>query len=410
MQAHRNGICALAFVMAVVALAVPVYGNGEQKPKPELKVDARSGEKFTSFVRSTIATGDGVRLRLTKFAKQYEGADYSYIKTCPFESSIPDGVSENSNTSFCYGSFHTSMDFKDYDTGFYFYYDILVPDGGGEWRPSGYWVDGATKVPMIGERKIDCTIKRSGSTNRADGAPFSCETSWTGEGNVSEPHWKITAKGVTEIDASQSAKVEQAAQLIGANCEVRDTPRCVWTRTQKSSAFLADRNDWVSLTNWADSCPPATKEFVLNSNRSVSVSWSDKVGGKISGKIIGDVLVFKVEGTLEVNYEHSITQTDSYGEGYTYNIPLGYRSALYLQHGMLEVSGDFSIITDNDRFLVKNAVFRFPLQKDVQVEGRGQPVPRGVVVHVDLNCTEKAPPLGAPPPAEAKSGGVTAKR
>lgn len=409
MDTQRTRMRALAVVMAVFGLAAPSYGSSKEPPKPKLKIVHRGGEGFTTWVQSEIATGEGVRLKLTKFEKSYNGKDYSYITQCKGYPAIPDLVSDHNSYSFCYASLHSSLDFKDYDTGFSFNYDILIPNGSGEWVSSGYWVDGAVKVPMIGVRKIDCAVKQSGSTDPAAGAPFSCAASFTGDGNTSKPHWKVTATEVQVIDASNSANAGRAAQLIGDNCKISDTPRCAWTRTQKSSAFLADRDDWQSLTNWADSCPPTdpNRLFVLNSTRNVQISWSDKVGGKISAKVSGDVLVYKVEGTIEANFEHSITQTDSYGEGYTYTIPYNYRSALYLQHGMLEVSGDFSIITDSGRFLVKNAVFRFPLQRDVKVENRGQPVPRGVVVHVDIPCSQKAPSKGAPPPAKARRGLAT---
>ncbi|HEV7509272.1 MAG TPA: hypothetical protein VGS07_30630 [Thermoanaerobaculia bacterium] len=407
MDAQGTGrIRALAVVVAVFGFAAPGYTSSEEPPKPELKIVQHGGKRFTSWVESEIATGEGVRLKLTNFEKTWNGVDYSYITLCAGFAAIPEQVSDNKSYSFCYASLHDSMDFHNFDTAFSFHYDILVPNGSGEWVPGGYWVDGAVKVPMIGAPRIGCEIKQSGSTDPAAAAPFSCASSFTGSGPTSKPHWKVTAKEVQVIDASNSANAARAAQLIADNCKITDTPRCAWTRTQKSSAFLADRNDWQSLTNWADSCPPTdpNRLFVLNSNRNVQISWSDKVGGKISAKVSGDVLVYKVEGTIEANFEHSITQSDSYGEGYTYTIPYNYRSALYLQHGMLEVSGDFPIITDSERFLVKNAVFRFPLQRDVQVEGRGQPVPRGVVIHVDVPCSEKAPANGAPPPAVAPSG------
>ena len=403
MDARRVRIGALMVGLAVAGLVMPAYGTGKPKGKPALKKAPGSGRGFKSWVESEIAAGSGVRLDLTSFKKEYGGQDYSSVETCPGYFEIPKQISGGSTASFCYANMEND---SGYDTGFFFYYDILVPDSSGGWIPSGYWVDGAAKVPMLGGRHLDCAIKRSGSTNPVAGAPFSCATSWTGSGNTSKPHWTIAAKDVTVIDASSSANVARAAKLIGDNCQVFDTPRCIWTRTQKSSAFLPDRNEWQSLTNWGDSCPPTdpNRPFVLNSTRNVQVSWSDKVGGKIAAKLTGDVFVFKVEGSVEANYEHSITQTDSYGEGYTYPIPYNYRAALYLQHGMLEVSGDFSIITDTERFLIKNAVFRFPLQKDVIVEGRGQPVPRGVVVHVDLPCSQKAPANGTPPPAKAKRG------
>lgn len=408
-NAGGNWIRVVAVVLSLAALTVPIWGICEDAPKPQLQVDARSGKGFTTWVESRIATGEGVQLKLTKFDKHYGGKGYSYITECPGYSGIPQDVSDNSESLFCYASLHESLDFKDYDTGFYFYYDILIPDGTGGWRPSGFWVNGATMVPMIGERKIDCSIGMAGSADPSTKAPFSCTTSWTGSGYDSKPHWKVTTKPVQVIDASDSAEAARAAQLIGENCQITDTPRCVWTRTQKSSAFLPNRKDWQSLTNWADSCPPTdpARPFVLTSNRNVQISWSDKVGGKIFSKVAGDVLVVKVEVGLEVSFEHSITQSDSYGEGYQYSIPYGYRSALYLQHGMLEVHGNFSISSDTDRYLIKNAIFRFPLERDVQVEGRGQPVPRGVVNHVDIPCSEKAPSVGAPPPPKAEHGLAT---
>lgn len=406
MDTHRTRIGVLAVVMAIVGLGVLTCRSSAQAPKPNVKKDARKGVQYTSRAQSELATGGGLQLKLTLFDKRYEGGDYSYISQCPGHSAIPDQVSDSSSRSFCYASYHESLDFKNFDTGFYFHYDILIPNRAGGWRPSGYWVDGTAKVPMWGESKIGCAIKVSGSNDAAAAAPFSCATSWAGSGNNSQPHWKVTAKPLQVIDASNSADAGRAAQLISDNCKISDTPRCVWTRTQKSSAFLPDRDEWQSLTNWADSCPPTDPQrlFVLNSNRNVQISWTDRIGGRISAKVTGDALVYKVEAMIEVNYEHSITQSDSYGEGYTYTIPYKYRSALYLQHGMLEVSGDFSIITDTDQFLIKNAIFRFPLQKDVKVEGRGQPVPRGVVVHVDLPCEEKAPAIGNPPPKKATQG------
>jgi len=272
----------LGIVLTIVAFAA--YG---QTPEPP-----GGGRSFSSWAYSEITAGNGVRLKLSHFQKQYGGTDYDF-ETCPGYSAIPDQVSEGSS-HFCYACFEGN---KGFDTGFFFYYDILVPNGTGGWMPSGYWVDGAAKVPMMGGRKIDCTIKRSGSSERAAGAPFSCETSWTREGNVSEPHWKITARDVTVIDASDPANVDRAGKLIGDNCQVFDTARCNWTRTQKSSAFLPDEKDWLPLTNWADSCPPATKEFVLKFSNAKGVNWSDTFGGKISGKVKADAFISSLEVT-----------------------------------------------------------------------------------------------------------------
>lgn len=405
---HRSVIAALAVVLTVAGLVTPRYGRGQQTPQPKQKPGSTAGAGFSSRAYSEIATGPGVQLKRTRFEKNYGGSDYSFIKECPGYGGIPDDISANDTRSFCYGSYHPPSGLLEVDTGFFFHYDIFLPNGTGGWRPSGYWVDGAAKVPLLGgdgARRLDCTIKKSGSMEPAVGPPFRCDVSWKGSGNTSQPHWKITANEQKVIDAANSANVELAAQLIAANCKEMDTARCEWTRTQKSSAFVSQRDDWVPLTNWADSCPPADTRFELSATDNVQISWSDKVGGKITGKVTGDVLAVKVEASLEANYEHSITQTNSYGRGYKYQIPLGYRAGLYVQFGMLEVTGDFSIVTDKgERFLVKNAVFRFPLTKEVKMDGRGQPIVIAAVRHVDLPCEQKAPAAGAPPPARGKTG------
>lgn len=411
--AHGSMIAALAVILIGAGLVSPGYGRGQKKPAPKAKGVSAGGAGFTSRADSEISTGAGLQLKRTRFEKTYGGTSYSFIKECPGYGGVPDDVSASSTRSFCYGSYHPPSGVFEVDTGFFFHYDISIPNGTGGWRPSGYYVDAAAKVPLLGgdgARKLDCTIKKSGSTNPAVGPPFRCDVSWTGSGNTSSPHWKVTADEEKVIDAANSANVERAAELIAANCKEMDTARCQWTRTQKSSAFVSERDDWVPLTHWADSCPPADTRFELSATDSVQISWSDKVGGKITGKVSGDFLALKVEASLEANYEHSVTQTNTYGRGYKFQIPLGYRAGLYVVFGMLEVTGDFSIVTDTgERFLVKNAVFRFPLKKDVKMDGRGQSIKMATVKPVYLPCDEEAPALGAPPPAKARIGLATRK-
>lgn len=371
--------------------------------------DPRSGDSYTSWARSDVTTGDGVQLNLTKFDKSYGGTSYDYITACSeYGGATSEHVSDNGSDTFCYGAFHPPSGVLQVDTGFYLYYDILVPKKG-TWRPSGYYVDAATKVPLIGDPKIDCTVKKSGSTAPADSAPYKCATSFTGSGNDSRPHWKITASPVQVVDATDSTQVQKAANLIGANCQAFDTQSCEWEQTQKSSVFEPDQKDWTSITDWADSCPPVEKEHLtqLTFERTVDIGWKDTVGGKLSAKVKADAFVASVEAGLETNYEHSITQTDTWSTGYKYTIPYGYKSALYLQHGMLTVTGDFSIVSGGDRYLIKNGTFTFPINQDVQVEGRGQTIKRGYVHHVDIPCAQQTPPKGAPPPGSARVGLAT---
>ena len=407
-DARRIAIGALAVILPLAVLVAPRYARSQQTAEPKLKKDLRSGASYSSWARSEIATGPGLQLKRTKFEKNYGGSEYSFIINCPNRGEIPDEVSANSSRSFCYGSFHPPSRLLQVDTGFFFYYDILIPNGTGGWKPSGYYVDAATKVPLFGgegARRIECTIKKSGSTDPAVGAPFQCAVSWTGKDNDSEPHWKVTANPVEVIDATNSDNVTRAAQLIGENCKEFDTTSCTWTRTQKSSVFLTDRDDWVQLTDWGDSCPPATKEDVLTVTRGVQISWSDQVGGKIAVKVSGKL----IETSIEANYQHAVSQTNSWSQSYTHPIPLGLRQALFLQHGMVEVTGDFSIITDKgSRFLIKDAVFRFPLKKELKVDGRGQPIIVSRIQKAELPCSAKAPAPG-PPPARARTGVVTTK-
>jgi hypothetical protein len=102
------------------------------------------------------------------------------------------------------------------------------------------------------------------------------------------------------------------------------------------------------------------------------LGWKDTVGGKLTVKIKAGAFETSVEAGLEASYEHSIPQTDTWSTGYKYTIPYNYRSALYLQHGMMTVSGSFSIISGGNRYLVKNGVFTLPIDRAVQAEGHGQ--------------------------------------
>ncbi|HEX8619136.1 MAG TPA: hypothetical protein VF911_16260 [Thermoanaerobaculia bacterium] len=193
MGVQRRWIAALA---AVVCLTASVYGD-PQETKP--KVGA--GEGFTTLVRSYLSAGEGLQLKLTRFEKRYDRRDFSYISACSGVG-IPDIVAENSEAEFCYGSFHDLDKFDtNVDTGYTAYYDILVPNGSGGWRPSGYYADIATKVLMISvfdQRQIACTVRQSGSA--IPGVPFRCEASFTGEGETSSPHWKLLANPVKVID------------------------------------------------------------------------------------------------------------------------------------------------------------------------------------------------------------------
>ncbi len=356
-----------------------------------------AGASFTSRAESELSVASsGVKLVRTVFKKEYGGSSYSWITPCPGYSEIPENVGPDSSSTFCYGTYSGSSGAFEYDTGFFFYYDILIPNGKGGWKPSGYYLDGATKVPLTGEPKIDCTIKKSGTTEASTGAPFKCAYNFTGSGNTSSPHWKLTANPINVIDASKSDEVEKASELIGANCKEISTVQCAFGVSKNTvSVFLQDKEKWEPLTHWADSCPPTDPQrpFVLTATESVTVSWSDAVGGKISGKLKVNTIISEIEVTLEANYLHTITQGDTYGQGYQWTIPYGWRAALYLEHGILQVTSDFNIITNKgERYLVKNAVFQFPLSRDVYPhKDGGQPVRRAVVQHVQVRCDKDMP-------------------
>jgi hypothetical protein len=288
------------------------------------------------------------------------------------------------------------------------YYDILVQRKGA-WRPSGYYADMATKVAKIGDRQIDCTIKESGSTAPASGAPFRCNRWWTGDGADSHPHFEVKANPVTVLDAKDSSQVQQAVGLIKTSCDRIDTPRCSWTRTAKSTAFApskspADQAQWIPLTSEFDSCPPTDPHDLskISFEKTVGIGWADEFAVKVSGEAGFDVAVAKVKAGIELEYSHSVEQHIEEKETYEYTVPYNYRSALFMLHGFLTVTGDFDIVTPGgDRYLVKDATFEFPLSQDVQIEGnRGQTVKRAVVIHDDKICDNANPPHGTSPPTQ----------
>lgn len=415
MAQYQNTGPLLGLALAAMGGMAPGLAAGGTQPV-EVKLESGAIHRWVaSYAFGKLSAGDGVRLQRTRFETQYDGTDYAGTRECGKSKGAPDTLEEGSR-DFCYGVYSDDgPSFAHFDTGYSAHYDILARVGD-DWKPSGYYVALAGKVPMIGDPAIFCEVRKSGANWAAKGAPFRCEESLTAhQGDpkgARDLNWKITPAPVKIIDATDSAKVDQAAALIGQYCKTLDTPQCQWTRTQKSSAMLlADESDWLPLTNWDDSCPPTdpTRLTVVTATHSAQLSWSDKVGGKISGKVGFDALGAKVEAAIEANYEHAITASDTFGEGHQYTIPYNYRAALYLQHGILEVTGDFAITTQADEhYLIKNASFRFPLQKDVKLAD-GLVVRRGVVQHVTLPCTQPPPTFGAPPPKGARTGPLAAE-
>ncbi len=404
---RKVGVIVLLAGVALLPAACGDSGShtaSTQAPAPPSAKNS-AGTWVTQAITEVTPTGDDIELQKTKFVKQYEGGDYSYITLCR-ENDAPDLVEPNVTKSFCYGSYHEGFALNHNDTGFYMYYDILVQRKGA-WRPSGYYADMATKVVRIGDRRIECTIKESGNTAPAVGAPFRCNRWWTGDGADSHPHFEVVANPVKVIDAKDSSQVQQAASLIKDNCDRFDNLRCAWTRTAKSTAFApskspADQAQWIPLTSEFDSCPPTDPHDLskLSFEKTVGIGWSDEFGVKVTAEAEAKIpLVAKVKAGIETEYSHSVEQHIEEKESYEYTVPYNYRSALFMLHGFLTVTGDFDIITQGgDRYLVKNATFQFPLSQDVQIEGnRGQTVKRAVVIHDDKICDNANLPHGAQP-------------
>src|ERR1044072_1942522 len=140
-DARRSMIAALAIILAVAGLLAPSYARSQQTPESKQKPGSGAGASFTSRADSEISTGAGVQLKRTKFEKHYGGTDYSFIKECPGTGGISDAVSAGSTSSFCYGSYEGSGALN-VDTGFFFYFDILIPNGTGGWRRRGLLLHG----------------------------------------------------------------------------------------------------------------------------------------------------------------------------------------------------------------------------------------------------------------------------
>lgn len=264
---------------------------------------------------------------------------------------------------------------------------------GGSWKPSGFDVLVGMTVPAVGNNQIRCRLYQSSTESTVDWSPFACQYGWKGDGHGWDPggNFLIKPKPVTTIDASMNPTAAQAA-IKEAGCTTADSPQCKWESTSQSAITLPD-NQATQLTHVVDSCPPKTTQTQLAWNQSVQMSWSDNIGLKSTTKVAFKMLGLKAEESLELSYQHTVSQTTTWSQTVTQYVPVGYSGALFLSPGVVQVKGDFTLYSADKTTVIKGIVVDFPLANTFYPPPpqTGQAVQVGVIKMRTWGCGTTSP-------------------
>ncbi len=314
-------------------------------------------------------------------------------------SPYPERVTPSSSVSFCYEKqMYTDRSGQGVDTRLVFYYEIYNDQG----QDTGYYVDGYAFVPNIGANEKSCTIReRVSAKDVGVSAPYTCSVSWASSDPHSvdpQPHFSVTTKPVTVIDAKTDPSPTRARDLVLQYCDTTDTPRCKWQKTG-SSAFLQPKGDRTQVTSVHSTCPPESKESELSYEKRVHIEWSDNIGVKVSGETKVSIFGQEVKASVETEYSHEVTAGTETSEKIKHFIPEGYRGALYFTAGVVEVKGTVNIFTPDRAYKIVNVIVDFPLSNEYRPPNNQPPVPVGVVDPEYWKCEEAQPsypPSGSP--------------
>ena len=275
---------------------------------------------------------------------------------------------------------------------------------------SKYVVWGFSKVPLVGKNELRCEIRPTGSDSNTTASPYgvTCEFKETSPQSYNpQPRFTVFRKPTTEVTDRA-----RAIELLYGNC-TGGQPHCSFVASSQK-VLPAPQSTWQLWGAAQANCisKPTEPHTIGDSH---TIAWTDTIGIKASGKF--DVKV--VEVAVEASYQHAITDSYTYTESHTQNIPYGRVGAFYLQPGYVEITGDFLISTAKENLSIKNITFDLPLGEDFHPQGGG-PAVKKVVVHSmdigDAGCTSDGPmalrslAAGSPPPPGAVVMGESQER
>jgi hypothetical protein len=386
---------ATIFVPATAQATTPSASSGFSRSSSTTLSDCVGRDCFYSRISGLIATGDGVELRNFYFEKG-SGVQEAYPCFEPTKS-YPQKITPSSTDSFCYEKpMYGGKAGMGVNTRVVFYYEIHNAQG----EDTGYYLDGFASVPNIGKNEESCTIReRVSAKDVSNSSPYTCAVSWASSDPHSvdpQPHWVVTAKPVTVIDAKTDPNPTRARDLALQYCTTVDTPQCKWQKTA-SKVFVQPLGDRTEVTSVHSTCPPETKESELSYEKRVHIEWSDNIGVKVSGETKVKVFGQEVKVSVETEYSHEITAGTETSEKVKHFVPIGYQGALFFTAGVIEVQGTVNIYTRDRTYKITNVIVDFPLQNEYHPPNNQPPIKTGFVLPEYWPC-------GADQPVHPRSG------
>jgi hypothetical protein len=255
-----------------------------------------------------------------------------------------------------------------------------------------------SKVPLIGDNKLDCEIRKNQSDSLSTATPYGCSIQWMADGGHGvDPRPKIS---VFQKSTEVVTDVAKARQLLNDNCAAHQ-PWCSY-HADKQQVIAAPRSQWRLYGSTQTNCDNPDEADEHEVSQKQVISWADTFGVKTGTKF--NIGLVKAE--VELEYEHSIEEAHEFEERHIQHVPYGKTVGFYLQPGVLNIVGDFVVALPEKVYEIKDFAFDIPLSGDYQPRGGGPRIVETNVIGMawNANCELQAPAPrepGSPPPADA---------
>lgn len=230
-----------------------------------------------------------------------------------------------------------------------------------------FWV--YVKNPFIGDRELQCGIfdpttwKPVNTTETS----YTCDKRWEQDNKSKNPMPRVRLMRKNTVEVTDPV---QAQKLLKENCN-KNQPECVYTSVRQR-VVSPPTAEWTLLDMYAN-CGPDKHESAEHAWEQEKEFEGKYTVGAEGSFGYGNPAHDKIAAKIKVQFKHIWTVKDSYKVKVDQPVPYGTANLFYAGVSYLELTGDFTITTKDNVYIIKDTTYKLPL-KDNWTDDHGNTV------------------------------------
>lgn len=221
-----------------------------------------------------------------------------------------------------------------------------------------FWI--YVKVPVVGDPVLQCNIFDPATWKPVEPkrTAYTCDLQWMQMGYNVNPMPRVR---VTKKDTIVVTDPAQAKKLLEENCG-KMRPECDYSSTRQR-VVSPPAAEWTLLDTYTN-CGPDQHEGAEHSwaqEKEFSGTYTVSAEGSFG---YGNPAHDKVVAKLKAEYKHIWSVTNVYLAEVEQPVPYGTTNLFYAQLSYLELTGDFTIITKDHVYILKDSLYKLPLSEE----------------------------------------------